>query len=274
MSGVYLSLNQGWTYYKEKHPRKIHNARNEIRSVALAWREVLTSNLNDFDTTEIDLHHKGSLAEGYELGHICGKFYDALQIPDDTVLVADLTAMIGVYRELKGRMEDVQDLSVTNEDILVSKAVSEDVDDTKFQQRVSAAQPKYTASPQPKKEPRVSRGRKSWQRDIGIARGALENANFLCEFDPTHVSYTSKRTGRNYVEAHHLVPLNLQDQFEYSLDVTANVVALCRNCHGRIHYAVASEKEEVLEKLYELRRERLLGHGIDIGLEDLKRAYD
>ncbi|WP_284286340.1 MrcB family domain-containing protein [Alicyclobacillus fastidiosus] len=171
MSGVYLSLNQGWTYYKEKHPRKISDARNEIRSVTLAWREVLTSNLNDFDTTEIDLHHTGNLAEGYELGHICGKFYDSSRVPEDFVLFADLNAMIGVYRELKGHMEDVQDLSATNEDILVSRAVSEDVDDTKFQQRVSTAQPKYTSSPQDKKEPRMSRGRKTWQRDVGIARG-------------------------------------------------------------------------------------------------------
>lgn len=93
MSGVYLSLNQGWTFYKENF-KPVKCAREEIRNVAGRWRTLLASTLNDFSIDEIDLHHNGDLARGYELGHICGKFYDADDLPSDSSMIQDSHAMI------------------------------------------------------------------------------------------------------------------------------------------------------------------------------------
>ena len=36
---------------------------------------------------------------------------------------------------------------------------------------------------------------------------------------------------RNYVEAHHLIPMGFQDDFSKSIDVEANIISLCTYCH-------------------------------------------
>lgn len=38
------------------------------------------------------------------------------------------------------------------------------------------------------------------------------------------------------MEPHHLIPLQYHEEFEWSLDVEANVVSLCSECHNQIHY--------------------------------------
>lgn len=102
MSGVYLSLNQGWTYYKEKYGTK--EGRINISRVASVFQKLLSSSLNDFLVDTIDLKSKSDLAKGYERAHICGKYYPLSGIPADAELARDLINMLGVYRELKGIM--------------------------------------------------------------------------------------------------------------------------------------------------------------------------
>ncbi|MGL4999965.1 MAG: HNH endonuclease [Cetobacterium sp.] len=46
----------------------------------------------------------------------------------------------------------------------------------------------------------------------------------------------SGTTNKQYMEAHHLIPMNAQDSFKNSLDVLGNVVSLCPNCHRMIHH--------------------------------------
>lgn len=274
MTGVYLSLNQGWTFFENKHRHDLNAAKLEIREVALAWRSILAPTLNEFTFDDIHLRDDGKLAKGYELGHICGKFYDAANLPDDPILKADLDSMIGVYREVKGNMLNPSDLASTNEEIVIMHRISEETDDRKFQEQVYRAQPRFTTAPQPKSSPQVLGVRNVWPRDPAISQGALIKANYLCEFDPSHITYTSKTTGKNYVEAHHLIPMSLQDRFSYSLDVTANIVSLCRNCHGRIHYAIQAEKREMIIKLFNQRRTSLKEHGLEVTLEELLKIYE
>ncbi len=120
MSGVYLSLNQGWTYFKEKY--NIKEGKVMIQRVANAWKEALSSTLSDFSFEAIDLKTKSlpqrsDLPLGYELGHICGKYYDANALPSNQTIVDDLRNMISVYRELKGKMYDLS-IEKTNDYIL------------------------------------------------------------------------------------------------------------------------------------------------------------
>ncbi|AMJ41968.1 MrcB family domain-containing protein [Anaerotignum propionicum] len=107
MSGVYLSLNQGWTYFRETFKAK--EGKLNIQKVATIWQKILATTLNDFTFDPIDLKAQGKhsdLPRGYELGHICGKYYDAHALPCNQVLVDDLRKMLSVYRELKGRMHN------------------------------------------------------------------------------------------------------------------------------------------------------------------------
>jgi len=120
MSGVYISLNQGWTYFREKYGTK--DGREKIRTVSSAWKKILSSTLNDFSFDKIQLKgisKNSNLSIGYELGHICGKFYKAGEIPDDSVLIEDLRNLIGVYREVKGKLED-NSIEKTNNHILLN----------------------------------------------------------------------------------------------------------------------------------------------------------
>jgi hypothetical protein len=97
MSGVYLTLNQGIT--KEKKLRGLKGSRDFVRQRANAHRrlcEGLASkgfSLSD----DIDLHSDGSLGFDYQLGTMTHKFYDSVNIPDDTVLVGDLENILQVY---------------------------------------------------------------------------------------------------------------------------------------------------------------------------------
>lgn len=112
-----------------------------------------------------------------------------------------------------------------------------------------------------------------WARDARVSRAALELAQFSCELDSNHESFTSKNTQKRYVEAHHLVPMEYQAEFRNSLDVSGNIVMLCPNCHRKIHYGVGEEKWEMLDYLLKQRATRLKKSGLDIDEGMLKKMY-
>lgn len=114
-----------------------------------------------------------------------------------------------------------------------------------------------------------------YPRNSDIAKTALEDARYLCSVDPKHLSFISRITKTNFVEAHHLVPMAAQDGFNigYSLDVPENIFSLCPTCHRAVHHATADEKREIVEKLYTLARVGLESRGILISLEDLLKIY-
>lgn len=45
MSGVYLSLNQGWTYFKERYGSRI--GKQNIQKVSTSWKKILSPSLNN-----------------------------------------------------------------------------------------------------------------------------------------------------------------------------------------------------------------------------------
>lgn len=121
MSGVYLSLNQGWTYFKNTYGPK--RGGKYIEEIAKYWREELSSSLSDFETEEINLMagDKG-LPRGYELGHICGVFYPADNLPDAAKMTSDLRNFIGVFRELKGKI-GTQGFDKKNAEIIANSLI-------------------------------------------------------------------------------------------------------------------------------------------------------
>lgn len=103
MSGFYLSLNQGWTWYNKKY--KGNQGIEEINKVSEAWRRKLVSS-GDFSFSPITLGENASrLSIGYVHGNICSKYYSFDNIPDDVELASDFRAMIAVYSELKGHIK-------------------------------------------------------------------------------------------------------------------------------------------------------------------------
>lgn len=107
-----------------------------------------------------------------------------------------------------------------------------------------------------------TRSVKVWKRSTIIKMQSIEAAEYKCEISTMHRTFTAKSTGRPYMEGHHALPMELQPQFNNSLDVYANIVCLCPNCHRLLHYGVTMEKEKLLNKIYSDRAERLAASGI------------
>lgn len=117
MSGVYLSLNQGWTFFNDSYGRKI--AKKKIKTISDYWRGKLPISRTGLSTDPIHLaHSRTKLGDGYELGHICGKFYDAATVPSETVLLKDLKEMAELYTHLYNEIK-VSGYKSTNKKILI-----------------------------------------------------------------------------------------------------------------------------------------------------------
>lgn len=165
------------------------------------------------------------------------------------------------------------DLIKNEEDHSIEAYLDQDIVDTIGEMIPSLSAEDTAYSPEPKKKPesQLSSGNKIYPRDRKIAANALFRAKHKCEVDKNHPSFIRKNTSLNYTEPHHLIPMAYQDSFENSLDVEANIVALCSNCHNQIHYGDGSE--ELLKELYKKRKEELEQAGIPISLEKLLNLY-
>ena len=102
----------------------------------------------------------------------------------------------------------------------------------------------------------------SWKRSSIVKVQTLESSDYKCEIDFGHTTFTAKSTNKPYMEGHHIIPMNKQQQFNISLDVYANVICLCPVCHRLLHYGIEDEKKGVLKQIYINRMERLSSCGI------------
>lgn len=271
--GVYLSLNQGWTDYQNTYG--VTKGRNLIRKTALYCRTLIRSSLRDFSVTEIDLDATTTLGRGYQSGHICGMLYPVNEIPADDVLANDLRNLMGVYAELKGFIL-TYNVRITGLLRVVEGQQREEeiAEDLHYQRKVEESEPQVIP-PGPQPRPPLVHTDKGdrYRMNPRIARTVIIERDYSCEFDEGHRTFISKRTGHNYVETHHLVPMSSQWRFEHSLDVPDNIISLCPTCHRLFHHAVPDEKNQLVRHFYRLRKEQLKERGIVIGADELLEAY-
>lgn len=116
-------------------------------------------------------------------------------------------------------------------------------------------------------------GMKIWKRNPLYAKKSLFSSEYLCEVDKNHEYFKSNKTGQNYLEAHHLIPIKYQNSFLWSIDIPANIVAVCVNCHKILHHGVIEDKKKILNKIYNERKYRLAVCGIDISFKKLLNYY-
>ncbi len=127
-----------------------------------------------------------------------------------------------------------------------------------------------TVEDKPKDKPskKTGSGKSSYQRDPKTSKTAIVTANYKCEIDASHLDFISRATGENYVEAHHLIPMEYQEDFSKSVDVEANIVSLCVSCHKKLHHAEYKVIQPLIEKLYDDRIDRL--EDCEIGLKKIE----
>lgn len=103
---------------------------------------------------------------------------------------------------------------------------------------------------------------------------AKMNSNWECEISKSHKTFINEQLYKPYVEGHHLIPIFAQDQFEYTIDFADNIVTLCPNCHRKIHYGLQEDKYEMIQLLYERRKDIYPKYGIEITLKELLSFYN
>lgn len=119
----------------------------------------------------------------------------------------------------------------------------------------------------------LHQGDNSYPRSLRVSYLAKVRSGWSCELDSRHQTFITETDGKNYVEAHHLVPMAAQDYYQYTLDFTENVVTLCPNCHRLVHFAGYRERAKAVNKLFDEREMVYRPHGIEIDKKLLLSFY-
>lgn len=102
-------------------------------------------------------------------------------------------------------------------------------------------------------------------RDPVIAREAIAYSGYICAYTGKPTPFISKRTNKPYLEAHHLIPLWMQPNVDFKVDVVENIIALNPLWHRAIHHAEPAVVQKILIKLAKQRQKFLSTKGFDTG---------
>lgn len=120
-------------------------------------------------------------------------------------------------------------------------------------------------------------GHKKVSKNPMLGMITIINSDYKCVANFNHATFESKKTGRAFMEAHHLIPIRFStemwDRFSKNIDCVENLVSLCPNCHRAIHYGSKRVKEELIHILYESKKNELHEVGVDISEQELLIMY-
>jgi len=146
--------------------------------------------------------------------------------------------------------------------------------EVRYQENVNTVQPiKLPDGELPRPEPKKLGNSEKYTSNPRRSKNALIHAGFKCEINQTHTTFINKKSKQQYMEAHHLIPMQQQGKFENDIDVPENILCLCPNCHRKIHLADDASKKEMLKQVYEKKKDELPKRGIEISFNTLKRFY-
>jgi 5-methylcytosine-specific restriction protein A len=101
---------------------------------------------------------------------------------------------------------------------------------------------------------------------------ALSEKGYACENDKTHVTFIGIR-GHTFMEAHHLVPIEFQDDFKVSIDVPENILCLCPTCHRSFHNSEVNLRKQLVSQFFNSSNFGLKNRGINITKNQLLKYY-
>jgi hypothetical protein len=110
MEDVYLSLNQGWTFFKNNFGKE---ASTHIEKVSSYWQNTLKARSSRMTPAPINLTRgltgNTNLPKGYELGNILSVHYKKGNLPSNEQMLVDLKNMIFCLNELKNNLINSSD---------------------------------------------------------------------------------------------------------------------------------------------------------------------
>ena len=202
---IYLSLNQGTDSLNEEYGEK------EYINILKLRASLYKSKLNKYkDQLPLDniVNFRGRKADGYSAGHIIGIEYDAMNLPSDSKLVADLNVILEAYSSLFDN--EIEPLDEDDAELIASRYKT--IEEKKIyclHRRIE---------------------RKSCVKEVKKIHG------LKCECCGLNFEERYGKLGKGFIEVHHLIPLSslkLGECKEY--DPHKDFAVLCSNCHRMIH---------------------------------------
>lgn len=120
---------------------------------------------------------------------------------------------------------------------------------------------------------------KKVKRNPEIARNVLIKENYTCEIESLHKTFISKRTGNEYMEAHHLIPCTVKNNelfyinYGIKLDIPENIICLCPVCHRAMHYGDCEIKRILLNKILNAKMSDFERIGLKLTLDEILKFY-
>lgn len=160
----------------------------------------------------------------------------------------------------------------------------EDDDETSYEEKVNnindsnvnedVSEGAYNVAPTPIRRFEVGR---RFRVNPLLGKIAIQKAYYCCENDPNHETFLSQKTNKNYMEAHHLVPVcnqqQIWDKYGINIDCVENMVSLCPNCHKAFHYGTKQVKRDMINSMYKRILPKYKSIGFDITLEEIYKLY-
>jgi hypothetical protein len=162
-------------------------------------------------------------------------------------------------------------IKVTSSSNLIDDTTFEDRQVQKFNDQILILSPRKFEDKAVSLKVQKKSTKNYYERSPQVAINAIANSNYSCEIDSLHKTFTRKSKNEPYLEPHHLIPLSKQNDFQYSLDVEANIISLCSNCHNEIHYG--QNHKMLIKFLYNKRIQRLEKTALKIDLATLIGYY-
>jgi hypothetical protein len=121
-------------------------------------------------------------------------------------------------------------------------------------------------------------GRKRYKTQKKIRDAVLESAKYLCNCNDLKHFYFEATDLHNYVEGHHIVPMNRQEEYYFdktvNLDISQNIVALCPNCHCQIHLGSRQARLKILSEILVRNKAQLISFAPNLTLSLLASYYN
>jgi 5-methylcytosine-specific restriction protein A len=209
MTGVYLSLNQGVTEVKGDYKRE---TKNVLRIRADDFRAKI--DIKPQDLLEINLESDTPNAKLYEAGNIVARYYEANKLPNSESLRTDILYFLKLYEELS--FNDNQ------------------IDEEKGLTAIERKQYRLHF--------RI-------ERNSSISKKVKEAKGYICEACNFDFRTKYGDLGKNFIEAHHLIPISSLDIGQYQINILKDFAVLCSNCHSMIHRLENPSNIELLKSI-------------------------
>lgn len=104
-----------------------------------------------------------------------------------------------------------------------------------------------------------------------VKEAILQRENYLCENDLSHCTFMDAR-GKQYMEAVPIVPFAAGMQFGQGIFDAENGVCLCPMCRAQMRYGTATDREDMIFKIFRKHQKEMQDKGIDISLTQVLAA--